>query len=66
MKVYRSMKTIKMIGTKNFCIELVQLGDSRYVVGYEANGIAKVSEPMKDYKTASYMFDVKLQDLEGN
>lgn len=60
------MKTIKMVGTRRFEIELAQLSNSMYVVVYEVNGQTIASEPMQCFKTAASMFDIKLTELEGN
>lgn len=61
------MKTVKAVYAKNFNIVMKQtpyLGE--YVIDYTIQGITRYGEPMKDYKLADHMFDLKLQDLEGN
>lgn len=35
-------------------------------VNYEQAGVQHRGENLKDYQLASFMFDLKLQDLEGN
>lgn len=63
-------KTIKQISTKNYEIAIVELPDGRYCVfyGHPEDDFEKYtsSEPMYDYKLASYMFDLKLRELEGH
>jgi len=37
-----------------------------FCVGYEQQGRQHLGEIVNDFRTASYMFDLKLQDLEGH
>jgi hypothetical protein len=59
-------KTIKMIATDRYEVGLFQLMDDTYVVGFETPIEVNVSEQMADFKTASFMFDLKLAELQGN
>jgi hypothetical protein len=59
-------KTIKMIGRKNFIVELVELDSGLYCVRHEVNEKMHFSESIQDFNLASYLFDLKLQELEGN
>ena len=58
--------TIKSVGNNHFTLELVELDSGMYCVRFEANEKMHFSEKILDYNTASYMFDLKLQELEGN
>lgn len=60
------IKTIKSIGTKNYEIMVVELPNGQYQVMYEAKGSVYKSDPVNDYNTALFFFDVKLQLLEGH
>lgn len=66
MDLHSEFKTIKMISTKTYEIALVEMVNGQYCVAYEQNEKFIVSELVKDYHTADYMFESKLQDLEGN
>lgn len=59
-------KVIKMIGTKNFVLSLYESVSGRYYIEYEHKEKVTMSEPMDDFNNASYLFDLKLQELEGN
>jgi hypothetical protein len=59
-------KVLKMVGTKTFVLSLVETVNSEYVVECETPHSVGSSLPMKDYKIASLIFDLKLQELEGN
>lgn len=58
--------TVKFIGTTKFEIGLFQLANGSYVVSYEVAGKQHKGEPIVDFNTASFMFDTKLQELEGH
>lgn len=60
------MKTIKMIGMRNFLIEITQLSNGKYVVGTEIRGVASVSQPMDDYSLAAMIFEKTLLQLQGH
>ena len=64
----QSMKVIKYVGTLRFDLGLIQYDDGMYAVEYQ-NGPAagvEVSEKINQFDTASYLFDLKLRELEGN
>jgi hypothetical protein len=59
-------RTIKKILTRAYNIEMFQDKACRYRICYESRGVTRYSEWITDYSTASYMFDLKLQELEGS
>lgn len=63
-----SDKLIKALNTSRYTIELFQTPSDSYVIKYRNNKnyATSFSEPMKDYKMASYMFDLKADELDGN
>lgn len=61
------MILIKEISTPKYQIILSQTEDGYYYVSYHnILEFDAISEPIKDYKTAAYLFDLKLQELEGH
>ncbi len=61
-------KLIKAISTSKYTVELIETPSSQYIVQFEAKryGERQYSEPVTDYKTASFLFDLKVDELEGN
>ena len=59
------MTLVKAIINKKFSISLYQNGN-KYCVSWLVNRIENNSELINDYKTASFLFDMKLQELEGH
>lgn len=59
-------KVLKMINTKRFVVSLWETDAGRYYIEYEVNERVTMSEPMQDFANATYLFDLKLQELEGN
>lgn len=59
---------VKMIGTKRFEVELYLMPNNEYCIRYENKVLqfSDFSESIQDFKTASILFDLKIQDLEGN
>lgn len=58
-------KTIKLISTKKYELGLFELPNGQYVVMYELNdGKVTISENIQQYSAASYLFDIKLEELE--
>lgn len=57
---------IKSIITKRFEVELFQYDDGAYCIRYKISDEDKYSERITDYGTASFMFDLKVADLEGH
>ena len=60
-------RLIKSYETPKFKIELLEMNYS-YVIKYENNSFHGVnySEQIKDFKIASELFNMKLDELEGN
>lgn len=58
---------IKSINTNRYNIELFQTNNDKYIIKYENNKFHGVnySELINDYKIASYLFDLKIEELEG-
>ena len=59
-------KTIKEISTKRFELVLTELTSGSYCVVSEVNGRVRFSDIIKDLNFASYVFDQKLVELQGN
>lgn len=61
-------KSIKTLVTRRFEIQLVQLENGTYRIAYEGTMTDEpvLGEPIADYKTASMLFDLKVQELEGH
>lgn len=59
------MRKIKGIETQRYVIDLYQL-DSGYQIMWATLDKAVASEVIKDYNMASYLMDLKLQELEGH
>lgn len=57
-------KVLKSIVLNRYSIELVQIDDDYMVVTEDIHGTHK-SSLIQDFKLASYMFDLTLQQLEG-
>jgi hypothetical protein len=55
-----------MISTTTFEIVLLELVSGEYCVAYEQNEKVTISEPVRDFNVANHMFEIKLQELEGN
>lgn len=67
------MRLIKSIQTDKFEISLVERDNHKYQIIYVGVPVEPpfetepgVSEMISDYKTADFLFDVKLRELEGN
>jgi hypothetical protein len=61
-------KLIKSITTKRYTIELTEKNDGMYYIYYDGKNMkhARLSEAIKDFNTATYLFDLKLREFEGN
>lgn len=61
-------RTIKAIFTKYYGVELIADSDDLYFVKYEGMGMdgEKRSEPIRDLNLALQIFDMKLQEMQGN
>ena len=62
------MKTVKMIGTRLFEVVLIQQDSGIYIIQYHRKSDSgfDYSEDIQDFKTASFLFDLKVQEMEGN
>jgi hypothetical protein len=60
-------KLIKAYTSGRYRVELHEEGQG-YKVKYEAkrHGEVQSSETIKDYNTASFLFDLKIDEFEGN
>jgi hypothetical protein len=56
------MKTIKSIETKDFQVTLVET-EYGYEIFWNNGPLYNESEVISDYRTASYLFDLKVEDL---
>lgn len=63
------MKTIKAIYNKKYVVRLDERDDGTYSILYGRNASTgpdiKTSETMKDIGVACKLFDIKVQDMEG-
>ncbi len=68
MKNNRFQRTVKHYSNQRFQIAVLEDADNMYCVVHEnRDGLEiKRTEPISDYKMASYMFDLKLEELQGN
>lgn len=59
-------QTIKQVETKKYSISLIQASNDLYYVvyKYKTTGESHASEALRDYGIASYLFDLKISDLE--
>lgn len=57
---------IKAIRQDKFDIMLGEDEAGRYVIVYEVNEHQHASDPIKDFALATFMFDMKLRELEGH
>lgn len=62
------VETIKSVHTKRYDIALVQTPSGLYYIKCEKKGDEEtvVSESMTDLGIALHVFDVKIEELEGN
>lgn len=59
---------IKAFNNKRFSVELLQASNNVYTIKYENKrlGEPQYSENIYDFNTASFLFDLKIEELEGN
>jgi hypothetical protein len=59
---------VKSVGNRRFDIDLLQVDSGKFYIRYtnSETGASDFSEAINDYGTATYMFDLKLMELEGN
>ncbi len=60
-------KSIKAFSNNRFNVELIQASDDVYTIKYEnfKFGEPVYSENITDFNTASFLFDLKIEELEG-
>lgn len=65
---YVAFKVVKAIETKRFEVLMVEMPNGAYRIlsGPNSQGGTDASEPINDFFTASYLFDMKVRDFEGN
>ncbi len=63
----KTEKIIKEVTTHRYQVKLVELNNT-YVVEYTSNLVQGVnhSEPVNNYNLAAFLFDLKIEELEGN
>lgn len=66
MSKLNSWITVKSYLTGKFEVELLQDQYGRYRIRYQQHGEDQYSEWITDFITASMLFDIKLQELEGH
>lgn len=59
-------KTVKMLGTNRFVLELIESLSGSYYIVTEIDEKKIFSEPIKDLSVALYYFDMKMKELEGH
>lgn len=59
-------KRIKSIQGAHFELVLLELPSGQYMIGTEQHGQTHLSESISDYNTASFLFDLRLKELEGH
>lgn len=60
--------TVKLVGTKSFEVEMLLMPDYTYQIRQHSYSFSyhDVSDNIQDYNTASYIFDLIAQELEGH
>lgn len=67
MESFSAIKCIKMVGNKHFVLELAESTKGKYYIMEEdARGNKDYSEEMTDLSLALFLFDIRLQNLQGN
>lgn len=66
MNKIENVTVIKSINRPNFEIAMIETELGDYLVIYEILDQVHSSELLPDYKTAAFLFDLKLQELEGH
>jgi hypothetical protein len=62
----KSARCIKMIGTRNFIVELMESESGSFYVVTEIDEVRKFSPPIRDLNTAMAVFDTTVRNFEGN
>lgn len=72
MDLVSAAKVVKSYSTGKFEIALFELDTGEYVIGHltkfeaDEGGNPHLSEKLTDFRTAAFLFDLKLKELEGN
>lgn len=61
-----TMRIIKAYISPKFEVAMLQDEDGRYLIRFKTYAGTEHSEYVTDFSSASYMFDIKLHELEGN
>ena len=63
----KKILTVKMIGTRHYEIALIEIvNNGHYMVIYSRENENYCSDEIRDYGTASSLFDIKLAEIEGH
>ncbi len=67
MKNRRYNDTVKHIGTQRFEVAVLRDQDDMYCIAYQTAFSPHISysEQISDYSMATFLFDLKLNELEG-
>jgi len=66
MKTQKLGTTVKLIGTQRYEIAILKDQDDMYTIAYETvTQSPQYSEAISDYSLASFLFDMKYNELEG-
>ena len=57
---------LKAIVTKRYEVELVETEEHKYMIKRVTADTVNFSESFTDYHSASYVFDLTVEELEGN
>lgn len=60
------LKVIKKISMSKFDLQIVELPSGQYQIISETQTEKQTSEKLSDYGIASFLFDMKLRELEGH
>lgn len=58
-------RTIKMVSTNDYEIILIETPEGKYRILADRGGIIELGEEIEDYKTSSFLFDLKIEDMES-
>lgn len=58
-------RTIKMVSTNEYEIILIEQANGKYRILADRGGIIELGEEIEDYKTSSFLFDLKIEDMEA-
>lgn len=59
--------TVKGVHNNKYVVELLELTTGGYVIRFgNLNAIKEYSNPIRDFGIASYLFDIKIKNLESH